>query len=65
MTITSRVKLLFVDGTKKRIELLDRPPKMKLTLKLEDGTEMKNLYFTRVGPDEYQQDKFVGEDESD
>ena len=63
MTITSRVKLLFADGTKKRIELLDRPPKLKLNLKLGDGTELKNLYFTRVGPDEYAQDKFIGEEE--
>lgn len=62
MTITSRVKLLFADGTKKRIQLFDRPPKLKLNLQLDDGSVMRDLYFTRVGPDTYQQDKFIGGD---
>ena len=62
MVISSRVKLLFADGTKKRIELLDRPPKMKLNLRLDDGSILRDLHFTRIGPDEYQQQKFIGEE---
>ena len=62
--ITSRVKLLFTDGTKKRIQLFDRPARLKLNLQMDDGTMMRDLYFERTGVDEYTQQEFIGDDET-
>ena len=56
--ITPKVKLIFADGTKQKIELYRRPPMLDLNLTLKDGKVLRNLHFLRSGPDEYRQRVF-------
>lgn len=54
MTIKPIVKLTFADGSKKRLELYNRPPMIILEAKDSEGKEIK-VSFLRNGPDEYRQ----------
>lgn len=56
--ITPKVKLIFADGTKQKIELYKRPPMLDLNLTLKDGKVLRNLHFIRSGPDAYTQKVF-------
>lgn len=58
MTISPKVKLIFADGTKQKIELYKRPPMLDLNLTLKDGKVLKGLHFIRSGVDEYTQKVF-------
>ena len=57
MTITSRVKLIMLDGTKQRVQLFQRPARLKLDLELDTGAVMRGMLFERTGVDEYTQVK--------
>ena len=48
------VKLLFTDGTKKRLELYNRPPAIVLEGTDAEGNKVETT-FIRSGPDEYRQ----------
>jgi len=59
MTISPKVTLRFADGTKRRIELYDRPSGFTVNLRLDNGELLNDLHFRRTGPDEYTQKVFV------
>jgi hypothetical protein len=58
------VTLIFEDGTKKRIELYNRPPVIDINLRLDNGDVIEGLHFVRNGPDSYRQGIF-GKDKKD
>ena len=57
MVISPRVKLIMMDGSKQRIQLYERPARLKLDLELETGAVMRGMLFERTGVDEYTQVK--------
>ncbi len=57
MTVKPKVTLIFADGTKRKVEMYDRPPSDEIIYFRFIGTDGSKLEvpFSRFGPDEYRQ----------